>query len=79
MSADYADLQVLEQRVAKMRALGVTKWGDIELGPEPTPAETGETQRTSPPDEVLRTLRAEKQRVASLASGGPVKSAGRAQ
>lgn len=77
--ADVYSLEDLEARVAKMRALGVTKWGDIELGPEPPPAESGETQRTSPPDEVLRTMRAEKQRVASLASGGPVKSAGRPQ
>ena len=73
--ADVYSLDELEARVTKMRALGVTKWGDIELGPEPTPAETGETQRNTAPDE--KVLRAQRQRIAFAASGGTVKTAGR--
>ena len=35
ISAPEPDLSDLAACVAKMRALGVTKWGDIELGPVP--------------------------------------------
>lgn len=70
------DIADLEARVAKMRSLGVVKWGDIELGPEPSP-ESDETQRTATPDEAMKMARAERQRVAFAASGGTVKSAGR--
>jgi hypothetical protein len=56
--------------VAQMRALGVTKFGDIELGPDPNarPDDRGETQRTAEAE------MANIQRVQRLkfgASGGP--------
>lgn len=69
----------LEAAVAKMRALGVTKWNGIELGPEPTAVGTdSDTDQPSGPsaDERAKQTRAERQRVASLASGGPVKTVG---
>lgn len=76
--ADVYSLDDLEACVRKMRALGVTKYRDIELGPEP-PTEIGETQRTTVTDDTVKAQRAEVQRRAFAASGGPVKSAGRTQ
>jgi hypothetical protein len=32
----------LEEAVHAMRRLGVVKWGDIELGPDPTPGLVGD-------------------------------------
>lgn len=64
----------LEQRVAKMRELGVTKWGDIELGPLP-PSEAAsaeQTQRLTPAQQEQR-AREERRRIASAASGGPLR------
>lgn len=72
-SDDVATIEDLELRVKKMRALGVTKWGDIELGPEP-PSTSGtdaeETQRVSA-EEQERRARAEMRTRAHGASGGP--------
>lgn len=56
--------------VAQMRALGVTRFGDIELGPDPNarPDDKGDTQRTAEAE------MANIQRVQRLkfgASGGP--------
>ncbi len=64
----------LEARVAKMRELGVVEWGDIKLGPVPAKAEDDEdaTQRKLTPEQVEARDRAERRRVASGASGGPV-------
>jgi hypothetical protein len=36
----------LEEAVHAMRRLGVVKWGDIELGPDPTPGLVGESDTT---------------------------------
>lgn len=62
----------LKARVATMRALGVTRWGDIELGPEPAAPET-----TSREDDTQRSMTRERQererehRLRYGASGGP--------
>lgn len=64
-------ITILEARVKAMRALGVVKWADIELGPEPAPAGTSSEDETQRKDR----LEAEQRRVARLrfgASGGPV-------
>lgn len=58
----------LEQRVTKMRELGVTKWGDIELGPVPQAEAKAETQQESP-DARERRARDEQRRIALSASG----------
>lgn len=55
--------------VAQMRALGVTKFGDIELGPDPTTRpDEGETQRTA---DAVRLKQERSQRLRFGASGGP--------
>lgn len=77
--ADVHSLDDLEARVRKMRALGVTRWGDIELGPEP-PSDSGErdeTQRQPTAEERMRRERDERRRVAQLSSGGLVPAVGR--
>lgn len=63
-------LTELAAYVAEMRRLGVTRAGDIELGPDPTarPDDEGETKRTADAE------RREQERVTRLrygASGGP--------
>jgi hypothetical protein len=62
----------LERAVTKMRALGVTEWNGIKLGPEPV-KQTDDTDQPSgvSADERARQQRAERQRVAMLATGGP--------
>lgn len=70
------DLADLEATVAMMRRLGVTEWNGIKLGPEPIPA--SDEQPSGPTaDERVKQARAERQRIASLASGGPVRGIGR--
>lgn len=49
------DLDELERVVARMRALGVARWGDIELGPEP---HTAEPRELTPEEEARRARRA---------------------
>lgn len=65
----------LRHDVALMRELGVTRWGDIELGPAPAPrveAKDPPTQpRLSPEQQEIRE-RQERRRIALAASGGPV-------
>lgn len=63
-------LAELAPYVAEMRRLGVTRAGDIELGPDPNarPDEAGETQRTA--DAEYRE-RERKRRIVTGASGGP--------
>jgi hypothetical protein len=74
------DLSTLEAAVLKMRALGVTKWNGIELGPEPpTQADDADEPSGLSAEDRVKAARAERQRVAALASGGPVKAAGRPQ
>ncbi len=63
-------LTELASYVAEMRRLGVTRAGDLELGPDPnvTTDERAETQRTADAE------RREQERVTRLrygASGGP--------
>lgn len=65
----------LEATVQKMRALGVTKWNGIELGP--APSETTDEQPSEQQAEDPMKKRAEHQRIASLASGGPVPAVAR--
>lgn len=63
------DPAMLSAVVAQMRALGVTKYGDIELGPDPSVKDdTDETQRTA---DAERRERERKQRIVTGASGGP--------
>ena len=66
------DSSQLEDVVKRMRALGVTKFGGIELGPDPNarPDEEGETQRTA---EAAHAKAARDQRVRFGASGGPIR------
>lgn len=68
MGSDDA-IAELEARVKKMRDLGVTRWGDIELGPEPQPAgSTAETQQKAP-DAIERERRENVRSIALGASG----------
>ncbi len=65
--------------VAEMRRLGVTRWRDIELGPEP-PSEAAtpdEIQRNVTPEMTEQQRREERRRVALMSSGGPVRAVGR--
>lgn len=67
-----ATLVDLEARVTLMRRLGVVRWADIELGPEPTPANASPTE-----DETQRSMTLEREkterdtRLRFGASGGP--------
>jgi hypothetical protein len=58
----------LEARVAKMRALGVTRWGDIELGPAPQGEAKTQTQQKSPAQ--LEEERRKAQRSIALGAAG---------
>lgn len=66
------DSSQLEDVVKRMRALGVTKFGGIELGPDPNarPEDEGETKRT---EEASRLKTVRDYRVRFGASGGPVR------
>lgn len=70
MPTDLADL---EATVQKMRALGVTEWNGIKLGPAPTAPSDDSDQPSESKAKDPMTARAERQRIAALASGGPVK------
>jgi len=63
------DPSQLEDVVKRMRALGVTKFGGIELGPDPNvrPDEEAETQRTA---DAERLKQQRERRVRFGASGG---------
>ena len=70
MTEETPDITALRARVQAMRDLGVTRWGDIELGPVPGLAASEEdvTQRS------LKLEAEEKARREALrfrASGGP--------
>lgn len=71
------NLDDLEAAVTKMRALGVTKWNGIELGPAPAAATDEEEPSGLTVDDRVKATRAERHRVASLASGGPVPAVGK--
>lgn len=73
-----SNLDDLEAAVLKMRALGVTKWNGIELGPEPAKADDADQPSGQQAVDPVKAL-AEKRRIASLASGGPVFVGGRPQ
>lgn len=64
------DPSKLDEVVAQMRRLGVTRFGDIVLGPDPNvrPDEEAETQRTA---DAHRAKLERDQRVRFGASGGP--------
>lgn len=66
--SDPTDIPSLEARVAAMRRLGVTRWGDIELGAVPADEAKVETQYESPQDRE-RKARDEQRRIALGASG----------
>ena len=74
-------LDDLEACVKKMRALGVTKWNGIELGPDPEAIASDDSDQPSglSLEDRMKASRAERQRVASLASGGPVPAVGRSK
>lgn len=65
----------LEARVMKMRELGVTRWGGIELGPLPPPSNAGDDETTQrlTAAQVEQRARDERKRIASASSGGPLK------
>jgi hypothetical protein len=52
-----------------MRDLGVTRWGDIELGPEPQAASDAKAPTQHTPDEIERKRR-DDQRLLALAASG---------
>lgn len=64
------ELEMLAARVRVMRAIGVTKWRDIEIGPDPSDVrpDKDETQRTA---DAERLKRERDLRVRFGASGGP--------
>ena len=62
------DIAKLEAQVAAMRRLGVTKWGDIELGSAPTEAKE-ETQHQLDPDMLEKRRRAAQHATAMSATG----------
>lgn len=66
------DVTKLPAIVAEMRRLGVTKFGDIELGPDPTarPDEEAETKRTA---EAAHLKERRDHVVRFGASGGPIR------
>ncbi|MER3499799.1 MAG: hypothetical protein C4308_14855 [Chitinophagaceae bacterium] len=66
----------LEARVAKMRELGVTKWGDIELGPAPQPDATETQQPKKTAAEIEQEQRLARRAVALAASGSLVRRLG---
>lgn len=65
------DLTDLEATVAMMRRLGVTECNGIKLGPEPMNHDDTDQPSGVTADERARQQRAERQRVAMLATGGP--------
>lgn len=67
------DSSQLEDVVKRMRALGVTKFGGIELGPDPNarPDDEAATERTA---EAARAKDIREYRVKFGASGGPRRS-----
>jgi hypothetical protein len=65
------DLSDLEAAVLKMRALGVTEWNGIKLGPEPMKHDDTDQPSGLTADERAKLQRAERHRVAFLATGGP--------
>jgi hypothetical protein len=64
----------LRASVMLMRELGVTKWGDIELGPAPGPTQEPEAQATQhehvSPEEAERRARDARRRVGLAAASG---------
>ena len=66
------DPSKLDEVVAQMRRLGVTRFGDIVLGPDPNarPDEEGETQRTA---EAAHLKERRDHVVRFGASGGPIR------
>lgn len=65
--SDPTDIQGLEERVAAMRRLGVTKWGDIELGAQPATEAKAEIQSRTP-EQAERERRLEQRRTFLAAS-----------
>lgn len=65
------DVEGLRSIVKAMRALGVTRWNGIELGPDPL-AETPSEQTYTPPEVTEAREREERRRVAYASSGGLV-------
>ncbi len=64
------DIEVLQARVKAMRDLGVTRWQDIELGPEPAqpPSKEDATKRSQQSEAESK---AREERLKFGASGGP--------
>lgn len=70
---DPSDIATLQARVAEMRKLGVTRWGDIELGPDPAQPEADQSDaKPESPDQRVRRERAERERLMMQSSGGLV-------
>lgn len=65
--------------VETMRALGVSRYGDIELGPQPYPvSDPEERDERKRPSAAMAEQKArdERRRIAQSGSGGPVKRVG---
>lgn len=69
------DIAKLEAQVIAMRRLGVTKWGDIELGAAPTEAKE-ETQQQTDPEQLEKRRRAQVRSVGLAASGSLLRRLG---
>jgi hypothetical protein len=67
-----ADITSLELRVRAMRRLGVVRWSDIELGPDPLVEASPEQPHVSP-EAREKQERADRRTLALAASGGLVR------
>jgi hypothetical protein len=63
-------IEDLEVRVRAMRRLGVTRWGDLELGPEPQ-AEQDEAKVQEQRQTLEKRETERRSRLQFAASGGP--------
>lgn len=72
-----SDIAYLDAIVPKMRALGVMRFGELELGPVPLSDAADDveraTQRIPTAQQLEQRAREERRRVASAASGGPIR------
>lgn len=74
MERAHEAVAYLNAVVPAMRSLGVTEFDGLRLGPPPSQPDGADgSERKLTTDEIERRSRAERQRIALAASGGPVK------